>query len=171
MQSRINEGPATAATVDRPRSYSSEHQIGNRSSTVWQGLADPSANELNWRTSHGVQPSTIVEPWLIRSAYAVYDGLRGFDLQDGNPALIFKVENCADEHKRHSLSPAVRHLIFDCDGHQSLYCGAVNGPHEVDHIIPVSKGGSNDSHNLTPWLASPTTDLRARGRSRHGCNE
>lgn len=29
------------------------------------------------------------------------------------------------------------------------YCGCTSGPFEVDHIIPVSRGGGNDPENLT----------------------
>jgi len=51
---------------------------------------------------------------------------------------------------RVSLSKTQRFQIFKRDGFQCQYCGATPPAVvlEVDHIIPVSKGGKNDSHNL-----------------------
>ena len=42
----------------------------------------------------------------------------------------------------------IRNAIFDRDGWVCAYCGDRNGPFECDHIVPVSKGGSNDKSNL-----------------------
>lgn len=40
-----------------------------------------------------------------------------------------------------------RSEIFDRDGHACVYCGATDRL-EVDHIIPMAKGGTDESHNL-----------------------
>lgn len=39
-----------------------------------------------------------------------------------------------------------RRRILDRDGHQCVICGSA-GPLEVDHIVPVALGGSNDDSN------------------------
>ena len=39
--------------------------------------------------------------------------------------------------------------IFERDGYTCKYCGLVGGILEVDHIIPFSKGGTDDLNNLT----------------------
>lgn len=52
--------------------------------------------------------------------------------------------------KRKPLSKRTRFEIFKRDGFQCAYCGAVPPKVvlEVDHIIPVSKGGKNEKTNL-----------------------
>lgn len=41
-----------------------------------------------------------------------------------------------------------RQFIFERDSHTCQYCGATNEILEVDHVIPKSRGGSNDPDNL-----------------------
>lgn len=40
-------------------------------------------------------------------------------------------------------------IIFNRDNYTCSYCGKVGGKLEGDHIIPISKGGTNELHNLT----------------------
>lgn len=51
---------------------------------------------------------------------------------------------------RRPLSKALRFSILERDGFRCQYCGATpkNGALEVDHIIPVSDGGSDEPDNL-----------------------
>lgn len=51
---------------------------------------------------------------------------------------------------RQSISKRVRFDIFKRDGFQCQYCGGKPPkiPLEIDHIHPVSKGGTNEDHNL-----------------------
>lgn len=39
--------------------------------------------------------------------------------------------------------------VFDRDNYTCKYCGQVGGLLEVDHIFPLSKGGTNEIDNLT----------------------
>lgn len=52
--------------------------------------------------------------------------------------------------KRKPISTKHRYMIFERDNFTCQYCGAKapNVQLEVDHIIPVSKGGSNNFDNL-----------------------
>ena len=52
--------------------------------------------------------------------------------------------------KRKNLSKSVRFEVFKRDSFTCQYCGksAPDVVLEVDHIIPVSKGGDNDISNL-----------------------
>lgn len=52
--------------------------------------------------------------------------------------------------KRKPISKKVRFEIFKRDGHKCAYCGRSSPDVElqVDHIVPVSKGGGNDETNL-----------------------
>lgn len=42
----------------------------------------------------------------------------------------------------------LRQVVFDRDGRDCQYCG--DEANTVDHIVPVSRGGTNDLANLTP---------------------
>ncbi|MGF1601341.1 MAG: HNH endonuclease [Thermosynechococcaceae cyanobacterium] len=42
----------------------------------------------------------------------------------------------------------VREYVLARDGHQCQSCGKLHLPLEVDHIIPLAKGGMNDLSNL-----------------------
>lgn len=42
----------------------------------------------------------------------------------------------------------LRGQVFRRDGHLCNYCKDEDGPFEVDHIIPVTRGGSHDLTNL-----------------------
>jgi len=44
---------------------------------------------------------------------------------------------------------AARKAVFERDGLRCTYCGSEEGPFEVDHIVPRSRGGSNCPSNLT----------------------
>lgn len=41
-----------------------------------------------------------------------------------------------------------RARVFERDGHTCRYCGASGEPLECDHVLPVSRGGSNRDDNL-----------------------
>lgn len=48
------------------------------------------------------------------------------------------------------IPPAVRHYVLERDRHQCQSCGQTNRETtlEVDHIVPLAGGGSNDISNL-----------------------
>ncbi len=43
---------------------------------------------------------------------------------------------------------SIRRIIFARDGHECAYCGTTEGPFEIDHKTPRSRGGTNDPENL-----------------------
>lgn len=43
----------------------------------------------------------------------------------------------------------LREIVFERDDYTCQYCGVTNARLECDHIIPVSRGGSNELSNLT----------------------
>lgn len=42
----------------------------------------------------------------------------------------------------------LRSLVFIRDGHTCQYCGSKGAPLHCDHVVPVSRGGSNTLDNL-----------------------
>lgn len=74
----------------------------------------------------------VVSPWLIGEAEA-------HNSQNQKP----KQDN------RKNISRRVREFVFKRDGHVCSYCGDEEGPFHLDHINPVSRGGSNKPDNLT----------------------
>ena len=46
----------------------------------------------------------------------------------------------------------IREVVLARDNHTCAYCGDGEA-NQVDHIIPVSKGGSNELHNLVTACA------------------
>jgi len=48
------------------------------------------------------------------------------------------------------LSAARRQVIYDRDGHRCRYCGerVTALTRQVDHVVPASRGGTNDVENL-----------------------
>lgn len=44
---------------------------------------------------------------------------------------------------------SLRAEAFERDGYACTYCGDTDGPHEVDHVVPLSRGGASTIENLT----------------------
>lgn len=80
----------------------------------------------------------------------------------------------ADARRRLARKNLPRKEIFERDGYRCTYCGTSDGPFECDHIVPVSRGGTNDNSNLTTACVSCNRNKRAmtvaewRGISRTG---
>jgi hypothetical protein len=58
--------------------------------------------------------------------------------------------------KRKSLSPRTRFEIFKRDGFRCIYCGAtpLNATLQVDHVVAVASGGTDDPANLVTSCGS-----------------
>lgn len=50
--------------------------------------------------------------------------------------------------RRKGLPKSVRDQVFERDGQVCTYCGCTEGPFHIDHIQPVSEGGTDDLENL-----------------------
>jgi hypothetical protein len=51
--------------------------------------------------------------------------------------------------KRKGISPGLRLKVIHRHGKKCAYCQTTDGPFHIDHIHPVSRGGTNDIDNLT----------------------
>lgn len=49
---------------------------------------------------------------------------------------------------------ALRVEVFQRDGRICAYCDTVDGPWDIDHILPLARGGTNQLHNLTVACSS-----------------
>lgn len=63
------------------------------------------------------------------------------------------VERAVMRRKREKIPPKLRRAVFMRDGFRCQECGAFPGEHkdvflEVDHVVPVAKGGTNHINNL-----------------------
>ncbi|MGZ2484310.1 hypothetical protein ACVITL_002833 [Rhizobium pisi] len=78
--------------------------------------------------------------------------------------------HCA-RHVRYDLHPSnwpegpwevVREAVMLRDGEVCAYCGTEDGPFDIDHIFPKSRGGKNTSSNLTVACSSCNRSKGAR---------
>ena len=58
------------------------------------------------------------------------------------------VEVRRPKNLRPSISPVLRMSILRRDGFQCGYCGTSNGPFDIDHMVPISRGGAHDAENF-----------------------
>lgn len=49
---------------------------------------------------------------------------------------------------RRGVPQRIRSAVFDEHGERCGYCGKINGPFQVDHVFPRSRGGTDDPDNL-----------------------
>lgn len=65
------------------------------------------------------------------------------------PALTYaQRRDRASQSNRRNVSKKLKARIAERDHHTCQECGSTEGPFEVDHIRPYSKGGWNDPTNL-----------------------
>lgn len=71
----------------------------------------------------------------------------GFISRDGDVGVI----DFTFGFRRRRLSrwDRLRSFIFSRDGYVCKYCGSDKTPLHCDHVIPVTRGGSDDPSNLT----------------------
>ena len=61
----------------------------------------------------------------------------------------------SNKNRRQHIPRKLRHKVFQRDGYRCRECGATNKETtlHIDHIIPVSKGGTNTEDNLQTLLS------------------
>ncbi len=55
---------------------------------------------------------------------------------------------------RPSIPAATRALVAERDQYKCVYCGDENGPFDVDHVHPFSRGGAHSIENFA-WACAP----------------
>jgi 5-methylcytosine-specific restriction endonuclease McrA len=56
----------------------------------------------------------------------------------------------------------LRAAVFKRDAYNCQYCGAHGGDLECDHVVPISKGGTNEMGNLVTACAKCNREKRAK---------
>lgn len=59
-----------------------------------------------------------------------------------------KFSNADWSGQRKSIPSKVREFVYTRDGLSCSYCGTTQGPFEIDHVVPWSRGGGNEPENL-----------------------
>ncbi len=90
----------------------------------------------------GVQPHELEE---IAARLAEVDLVDKYTLQ---PSMHL-VAGCDDLRPPASVWREIRNRVFRRDDYTCTYCGVRGVRLECDHIIPISRGGSNEYDNLT----------------------
>lgn len=83
--------------------------------------------------------ASAVEAWMS----GLITGLESFDRVELRAALPLPIEP-REKPRRVNVN---RREVLDRDGHICAACGSINDL-QIDHIIPVSRGGSDDMSNL-----------------------
>ena len=91
-----------------------------------------------WIKSEQPMDKTIHEQYIEGSA---------FMLSIVNPIDLVSNNTENQYQKRHNLTSSVKREVWNRDGGKCVKCGSRNNI-EYDHIIPVSKGGSNTARNI-----------------------
>lgn len=76
---------------------------------------------------------------------------RFFDIEDGQWVCRLHEENeirARKEAARPAISTFVKQQVFLRDGYACTYCANTEGPFELDHVFPWSRGGNHSAENL-----------------------
>lgn len=84
-------------------------------------------------------------------------------------ATVFKDKAGATKRIRGYEWQLIKRRILERDNYRCQHCGRVGGNLQVDHIIPLEQGGSNDDINLQVLCSEchqqkTTEELRERYR-------
>lgn len=89
---------------------------------------------------------------LEAAAEAAARHLAALDMLEGRPA---KSAPPRDEWPRvRRRARRDRSRVLQRDGFACRYCGARANPMTIDHVLPISKGGTNDLRNLVSCCMS-----------------
>ena len=82
----------------------------------------------------------------------VWPILEGFFFVDGDQigasALYEFVRRQRKEVQRPSVPPSIARAVRQRDGERCSYCGSIDGPFHLDHVVPWSRGGEHVADNL-----------------------
>jgi hypothetical protein len=88
--------------------------------------------------------------WSLRQGECARSGLRLLYFPERQVAEHPRESHASRKRRRRDIRPSLRFAVLERDGFRCVYCGvtAEDSEMHVDHVTPVSKGGTNDLHNL-----------------------
>ena len=70
--------------------------------------------------------------------------------------------------RRRSMTPARRRRIFEARGGICAFCDKpIEGPYEIDHLLPLALGGADDDGGNTVPMHPECHRIKTFGRPRH----
>jgi len=91
---------------------------------------------------------------LLGCSIRKWKSIRKFLIEAGKLQVSgdFLASDLADSWKIDAARPAIptelRNYVFERDGGQCVYCDSLEGPFELDHVNPWSRGGDHEAGNL-----------------------
>ncbi len=103
-----------------------------------------------WIKTHGVSESpysSLGNPFLHAAETAFLNAAGEILGEDWDTYEPNRVPVTEEERERRRVKPDTRLRIFERDNYECQSCGDEDGL-EIDHVIPISRGGSSDDVNL-----------------------
>jgi hypothetical protein len=136
----------------------------------WFAFADTNGQvgirSVMWWVNCNEEEARGLIEWFIHKGHAVRwpDGnIYVPELMEDCSWLYYEPRSKVPGISRPKITKSKRKAVFARDGHQCAYCGSVDGPFHIDHVHPLSRGGSNAIDNLT--VACATCNLSKSGRT------
>lgn len=139
--------------------------------TYWMSAEEHGACLLLLFAIHAAEYGTIpYDPKLLARITRTTE--RKWARLSGSLMWLFKIEgdriglfdSWADIffRRRLGIGPSLKAEIVARDGLVCTYCGTEEGPFDIDHVHPISKGGTNDPANLAVACAACNRSKGAR---------
>lgn len=141
------------------REENKERILANKRRWKTQNREKVRAGNIRYENEH----HELVKMWKRRSAAKRGDAKREYDRQY---AIDNRDARNANETRRRAHKHAAKGVHtaadikrqFDCQGGKCLYCGVcVADGYHVDHVVPLSRGGSNGPENIVIACAGCNT--------------
>lgn len=105
-----------------------------------------------WIKTHGAPESpysSMGNPFLHAAEMAFLNAAREILGQDWDTYEPSRAPVTEEERERRRVTPDIRLRIFERDKYKCQSCGAPSSSVlEIDHVMPISRGGSSDDDNL-----------------------
>jgi 5-methylcytosine-specific restriction endonuclease McrA len=102
------------------------------------------ADAMDWRGSPGEIVKALLECGLLDSINGVLSIHDWWDYVH----LIDRVERHPMRIEWERMTRRIRPIILERDNYTCQNCGATDPPLEIDHIVAIARGGTNDLSNL-----------------------
>ncbi len=140
-------------------------------------FCSPKCNRAYWYKNNKQYHKNTVKTWQTKNKSRVIENKKRFKLDNPNYEKNWKRNNPdkirEHKHKRRLLmgvsennftSEDIKWLFIDQEGYCAYCnCDLDESGYHIDHVIPISRGGSNSRSNIA--LACPTCNLRKNSKT------